>query len=67
MRTVIITILVYTVCLIGLLSVFPAPDSGRYYDCSLAEFHPDFPNEVREQCRELRRQQQPKQSTGISV
>jgi hypothetical protein len=27
------------------------------YDCSLAEFHPDFPPDVREQCRELFREQ----------
>jgi hypothetical protein len=27
------------------------------YDCRLAEFHPDFPLDVREQCRELLRDQ----------
>jgi hypothetical protein len=54
MKTVIITIIVYTVCLIGILSVIPAPSEGRYYDCSIAEFHPDFPKEVREECRKLR-------------
>lgn len=26
----------------------------RVYDCSLAEFHPDFPPKVREECRKLR-------------
>ena len=54
MKTVIITIVVYTVCLIGILSVIPAPPEGRYYDCSIAEFHPDFPKEVKEECRKLR-------------
>jgi hypothetical protein len=24
------------------------------YDCSLAEFHPDYPIQVREECRRLR-------------
>jgi hypothetical protein len=67
MKSVIITIIVYTIVLLAVLSVIPAPPEGRYYDCSMAEFHPDIPKEVREQCRELRRQQQPKQSTGISV
>ena len=54
MKTVIITIIVYTVCIIGILSVIPAPPEGRYYDCSIAEFHPDFPKEVKEECRKLR-------------
>jgi hypothetical protein len=26
---------------------------GRYYNCSLAEIHPDYPHAVREQCRKL--------------
>jgi hypothetical protein len=27
---------------------------GRYYDCSLAEISPDFPDKVRQECRKLR-------------
>lgn len=27
------------------------------YDCRLAEFHPDFPQDVREQCRKLLKEQ----------
>ncbi len=27
---------------------------GRYYDCSIAEFHPDYPPKVKEECRKLR-------------
>jgi hypothetical protein len=31
------------------------PSEGyRVYDCSLAEFHPDYPTAVREECRRLR-------------
>ena len=26
----------------------------RVYDCSIAEFHPDYPKEVREECRRIR-------------
>lgn len=29
----------------------------RVYDCSLAEFHPDYPPAVREECRRIRRDQ----------
>ena len=31
------------------------PDQeGRYYDCGMAEWHPDIPTQVREECRKLR-------------
>jgi len=29
---------------------------GKVYDCGIAEWHPDVPQEVREECRKLRRQ-----------
>lgn len=41
----------------GVLSMVPAPDSGRYYNCDLAEISPDIPLEVKEQCRKLRHDQ----------
>ena len=28
----------------------PAPNS-RFYDCGMAEWHPDIPNQVRDACR----------------
>ncbi len=28
----------------------------RIYDCSLAEFHPDYPVEVKNECRRIRSQ-----------
>jgi hypothetical protein len=32
-----------------------APKEGtRVYDCGMAEWHPDIPLEVREECRKLR-------------
>ncbi len=50
-----------TIALIVLMVVaavtFVASDFGRggqYYDCSIAEFHPDYPKEVKQKCRELR-------------
>lgn len=30
------------------------PTTGRTYDCSMAEFHPDYPAEVKRKCREIR-------------
>jgi hypothetical protein len=36
----------------GLIIVY-AP-TERLYDCSLAEFHPDYPAKVKEECRKMR-------------
>jgi hypothetical protein len=36
----------------GLIIVY-APKE-RLYDCSLAEFHPDYPAKVKEECRKMR-------------
>lgn len=34
------------------------PDTEeRVYDCGMAEWHPDIPNEVREECRKRRYEQ----------
>ena len=30
--------------------------NGTYYDCRMAEISPDFPVQVKEQCRQLRKQ-----------
>jgi len=37
------------------LSITPMPKS-QVYDCSIAEFHPDFPLDVKEECRKIRNQ-----------
>ena len=29
---------------------------GRVYDCGMAEWHPDIPAEVKEECRRMRRE-----------
>jgi hypothetical protein len=36
----------------GLIIVY-APKE-KLYDCSLAEFHPDYPAKVKEECRKMR-------------
>jgi len=33
--------------------VFPK-QQGRVYDCGMAEWHPDIPTSVKEECRKLR-------------
>lgn len=31
-------------------------EEGRWYDCRLAEFHPDYPKEVKDACRKMMRE-----------
>lgn len=41
------------VCLVIFIAFGPKPE-GRVYNCTLAEISPDFPPEVRDQCRKIR-------------
>jgi hypothetical protein len=46
---------------------FILPESGeRVYDCGMAEWHPDIPKEVKEECRN-RRYRQWKQDNGKTI
>jgi hypothetical protein len=38
-----------------ILSITPMPDT-KVYDCGMAEWHPDIPVEVKEECRKIRGQ-----------
>jgi hypothetical protein len=40
--------------MVGLIVIGNTLPSQRTYDCSMAEFHPDYPLQVREECRKLR-------------
>jgi hypothetical protein len=58
----IITVLLYiglVVLLFGLV-VHAPPANFRSYDCSMAEFHPDYPVKVKQACREQFKQQREK-------
>jgi hypothetical protein len=33
------------------------PERSHVYDCGMAEWHPDIPKEVKEECRRLRMSQ----------
>ena len=40
---------------LGVLYVLPMPEEGyRVIDCGMAEWHPDIPVEIREECRKRR-------------
>ncbi len=34
-----------------ILSLIPMPEEHKIYDCGMAEWHPDIPKEVKEECR----------------
>ena len=38
-----------------ILSITPMPET-KVYDCGMAEWHPDIPVEVKEECRKIRGQ-----------
>ncbi len=49
---IIIGAIIASIFWIGLLAVIPMPDERvRIYDCGMAEWHPDIPKEVKEECR----------------
>jgi hypothetical protein len=33
-------------------------NNGKVYDCSLAEWHPDIPIKIKEECRKMRLEEQ---------
>ena len=51
MKDVIIVVLGVSLMICLLFTV--KPESGRVYDCGMAEWHPDIPSAVKEECRRL--------------
>jgi hypothetical protein len=43
-------------CMLSLVIWGNSLPRARVYDCSLAEFHPDYPAEVKNECRRIRSQ-----------
>jgi hypothetical protein len=58
-RKIIILLLSVVVIFILMFSGF-GKQQEKVYDCSIAEFHPDYPVRVKEECRRLRYQDQEK-------
>ena len=59
MKTLALIIIACTVAVVltWMLWLIIPRESYRVYDCSLAEFHPDYPPAVREECRRIRHEQ----------
>jgi hypothetical protein len=43
-----------TLAMFGLIVFGNSLPQQQVYDCGMAEWHPDIPNKVREECRKLR-------------
>jgi len=53
-KDIIIVVLAATiVSILGYILIQNQPQ-GRYYDCGMAEWHPDIPKEIKEECRRRR-------------
>jgi hypothetical protein len=66
-----IIIIILGASLMVCVLIIVKPNQGRIYDCGMAEWHPDIPNQVKEECRKLhheewKRQQEESKKT-ISV
>ena len=46
----IIILILFVIMLFGLMAKIGFPE-GRTYDCGMAEWHPDIPKAVKEECR----------------
>lgn len=50
---IVMILLALTAISILVLTDFGNSRQHRIYDCTIAEFHPDYPKEVKEECRRL--------------
>lgn len=48
-----VVIAAFIIAAVVMFFVLPTP-KGKAYDCGMAEWHPDIPNSVKEECRALR-------------
>jgi hypothetical protein len=56
----IVILILFVIMVFGLVVKIDFPE-GRTYDCGMAEWHPDIPNKVKEECRRLHYEEWKKQ------
>lgn len=52
-KIIILILLIFTIFLLMNMN----EERSKVYDCGLAEWHPDIPPRVKEECRQLRREE----------
>jgi hypothetical protein len=48
-----VVVIASVIALLVMIFLFPK-QQGRTYDCGMAEWHPDIPNNIKEECRKIR-------------
>jgi len=46
-------VLIAILCIIGIMSLITVEESVIVYDCRMVEFYPNVPNNIKEECRKL--------------
>jgi hypothetical protein len=52
MKDIIIAVLLGII--LSMIFLNSPKEHGRWYDCGMAEWHPDIPQQVKEECRKIR-------------
>lgn len=65
MKKDIIIVILLAVCVVSLILTNFGNTQSKIYDCTISEISPDFPIEVREECRKLRYEQWKKEQEEI--
>ena len=67
MRDRLILLVVLLMILLFLIFGHWGDSRVRVYDCGMAEWHPDIPTDVRDECRKLRQEQFQIERKSISI
>ena len=66
MKKDIVIVILLTACIAALIiSNFGGSYESKIYDCSLSEISPDYPIEVKQECRKLRYEQYKREEDEI--
>lgn len=57
MKRDIIIVMVLSACIVTLIFTNFGDNESKIYDCTISEISPDFPIEVKQECRKLRYEQ----------
>ena len=60
MKNILLVVMLFLFLIV--LSLADFGSRGRVYDCGMAEWHPDIPTNVKEECRRLRYEEWKKQN-----
>ncbi len=58
-------ILIFFLAVMLIMSSDLSQTQGRVYDCGMAEWHPDIPNSVKEECRRLKYEEWQKEQNKV--